>query len=277
MALLEIKLRIPDALVETIIAELSGRDFDNFWENGDEVWAYVEQGQFSRDFLVNLLQKHGLAEDRVLSIGSLEEKNWNEIWESNFDPVSIGDKLIIRASFHQKPENIPYDIIISPKMSFGTGHHETTHLCLEEVLKWNLQGADFLDMGCGTGVIGILAKKMGAKMVLGIDIDRNAVENSTENTALNKINGISIRLGDSKALKAENQTFDFTVANITKNALLADIPVYLNYLRQNGLLLISGFLESDIPEMISYLNDLGLSPVNQKIRNQWACLSFNRT
>lgn len=277
MAFLEIKLRIPDFLSETIIAELSGRDFDSFWENGDEIWAYVEQGQFSRDLLLDLLQKHGLAEDAILGIGSQEEKNWNEIWESNFDPVSIADKLIIRASFHEKPQNIPYDIIILPKMSFGTGHHETTHLCLEEILNWDLEGADFLDMGCGTGVIGILAKKMGAKMVLGIDIDRNAVENSTENTALNKISGISIRLGDSKALKAENQTFDFIVANITKNALLADIPVYLNYLRQNGLLLISGFLESDIPEMVSDLNDLGLSLVNQKVRNQWACLSFNRT
>ncbi len=271
---LEVWLRSIPAQNDLIIAGMDQLGFDSIWENGDRLIGYIPSKTYSKERLIEVLNSYNLGKNILLKVAPMEQKNWNDVWESEFSDIVIGDSLRIRAPFHEPDEAFKMEVIISPKMAFGTGHHQTTFLCANELLGLELEGKSVLDMGCGTGILSIICEKMGSRRVLAIDNDEKAVANSKENAELNQCSKIEIKFGDSGALIAENQSFDIVIANITKNQLLEDIPVYLNYLRHSGLLIVSGFLKEDVNSMVGFCRNLGLTPVNQGLRNNWACLSF---
>ena len=200
------------------------------------------------------------------------QQNWNEEWESNFHPILVADQCYIRAEFHESKPEIPYEVIIQPKMSFGTGHHETTHLMVEYILETEFEGKDVLDMGCGTSILGILAKMKGANYVEAIDFDQWAVDNSIENAERNKVE-LNIKLGDSSSLGGKE--FDIILANINKNVLMRDIPNYVKNLNfAEGELILSGLMTQDFDDIKSLCESLGLKFINKKQRNEWIALKF---
>ena len=193
--------------------------------------------------------------------------------EDNFTPILVNDQCLIRAEFHDTIENIPYEIIIQPKMSFGTGHHSTTHLMVEYILETEFKGKDVLDMGCGTSILAILAMKKEANYSECIDIDEWAVENSIEN---GKRNGVSLdaKMGDNSLLGTKH--FDVILANINKNILLAQIPSYINVLNQGGDLFLSGLMEQDFEDIFAFCTEHKLTFVSKKQRNEWIALHFKK-
>lgn len=204
---------------------------------------------------------------------TIAQVNWNEEWEKNFQPVFVNDLCCIRAPFHSLNKVYKYDIVIMPKMSFGTGHHDTTWLMCKNMLEEKMEGKTVLDMGCGTGVLAILAKKMGAAEVTGIDIDDWSVENAIENCRENNCPDIKILKGNSSLLDQE-QKYDIILANINKNVLKADMLVYSKALKKGGLLFLSGFFKTDCDELTMLAQSLSLTPYRQEHKNEWACLIF---
>jgi ribosomal protein L11 methyltransferase len=203
------------------------------------------------------------------TVKEMEDKDWNEEWEKNyFKPIKIGDKCIIRASFHEAEPGFQYEIIIDPKMAFGTGNHETTYLMIEQIFNLDLKGKKLLDMGCGTAVLAILAKLRGASEVVGIDIDQWAYDNALENTKLNHTEDIKIGLGGAEKIK-EYGDFDVILANINRNIILADIPTYARSLRPGGTLLMSGFYKEDLPLIEDACVKNGISLEGFAEKNKW--------
>jgi ribosomal protein L11 methyltransferase len=199
------------------------------------------------------------------------QTNWNAEWEKNFNPIVVGDQCAIRAPFHD-PFDVKYDIIIEPKMSFGTGHHETTHMMIEHILASDFTNKSVLDMGCGTGVLAILSKKNGAEVVEAIDIDNWCYLNSLENISRNDCAEISVLQGDASLLKGKR--FDVIIANINRNILLKDLSTYAACLNENGSLFLSGFYDSDCELIESSCLKLGLKFETKRIRNSWVALKF---
>ncbi len=204
----------------------------------------------------------------------IAQQNWNAEWEKNFEPINVGNRLRICAPFHDSlADKFEYEIIIEPKMSFGTGHHQTTWLMCQYLLDLDLQGKDVLDMGCGTAVLAILAKMRGAAYTEGIDIETWAAENSVENATRNGFDDIAIFEGDVDLLG--ERTFDVIIANINRNILLNDLNRYVSVLRPNGTLLLSGFYESDVPVLEQAGIELGMKPEQVKTKDSWAALIWN--
>lgn len=208
-------------------------------------------------------------------IEKIENINWNAEWEKNFEPILIDDLLCIRAPFHVKNDFVKYEIIIMPKMSFGTGHHPTTRLMCQEMFKIDFKKKRVLDMGCGTGILAILAIFIGALEVLGIDIDEYCVENSKENSILNNCFGIQIKKGDVNILKSET-SFDVIMANINKNILIADMRDYSEKLNVGGKLLLSGFFKIDIPELIQACKINNLIFKFSSVEDEWAMMLLEK-
>jgi len=259
---------------EILIAQLSQIGYESFLETEDGVKAYIQESFF------NVGDIQGLA---VFQLGSFKvsythkfvpDQNWNEVWESNYDPVLIKGKVYIRAPFHTELENIAFSILINPKMSFGTAHHETTSNMIELMLDEDMKGATVLDMGCGTGVLAILAEMMGAKSVLAIDNDEWAYNNSLENIRNNNCRNINVLLGDESLLG--NERFDFVIANINRNVLTENIPVYSNHLKEGGSMLLSGFYESDLSHIEAITQKAGLTIELKKEQNNWLAVKFNK-
>jgi ribosomal protein L11 methyltransferase len=201
----------------------------------------------------------------------IEQVNWNEEWEKNFNPIDVDGIVSIRAPFHQNP-HLKYDIVIEPKMSFGTGHHETTHMMIQHLLEVDLKDKKVLDMGSGTGILAIFAEMRGAKPVDAIDIDEWCFENSIENVERNNCENISIYQGDVELLKEKN--YDLIIANINRNVLLADMAQYAKCLNFKGILLLSGFYIEDIQVLKEETIKYGLEIIAQKERNNWASLKL---
>lgn len=260
---------------DILIANLSELSFDSFVESENGVQAFVKE---------NLLQENEISKtiDFIKNSGFeisfekqlLKDQNWNAIWESSFDPVIISNQCIIRAAFHVPAINFKYDIIIEPKMSFGTGHHETTTLMIEQLLKMELQDMDVLDMGCGTSVLAILAAKRNAKTIMAIDNDEWAYNNSLENIKKNNCNNIVVSLGDAASL--EGKIFDVIIANINRNILLRDLKFYNSSLRNDGKILLSGFFEDDISYLQEECNKQNLAIINVVAKNNWALLEIEK-
>ena len=203
----------------------------------------------------------------------IEQTNWNSEWEKNFNPIQVDDLVSIRAPFHENP-NLKYDIVIEPKMSFGTGHHETTHMMVQHLLELDLTNKKTLDMGCGTGILAIFAEMKGAKPIDAIDIDNWCYQNSIENVERNNCSNISVFEGEASLLV--NKKYDVIIANINRNILLNDMHAYMNCLNENGTLLLSGFYKEDI-EII----DAEVSKYNCKLdktieRNNWVALKYQK-
>jgi|TARA_B110000495_G_C22991216_1_gene583707 ribosomal protein L11 methyltransferase len=258
---------------EILYAELGDKGFEAFEDEVDGVRAYIKQEQFT-EFLLKDLMISGIEDQKVdVSIKTIANQNWNALWESNFDPIIINSKCIIRAPFHAI-DKVEYDLIISPQMSFGTGHHETTFLMSKELFSLDLKSIDLLDMGSGTGVLAILAEKLGAKNIKAIDIEEGAYINTIDNCKLNNTKNIIVEKGDSELL--EDSLFQVILANINKNILLQDISVYSSCLTIGGKLLLSGFFTTDVAELRNEASDNGLKFVKVEEKNNWAMLMLEK-
>lgn len=254
-----------------MIAKLAASDFESFEENDDDMNAYIQSKLDNENNVKEILKE--LSEPHINYLRyEIEQQNWNAIWESNFSPILVDNKCYIRAEFHEPKPEIQYEIVIQPKMSFGTGHHQTTRLMVQYILETEFEGKSILDMGCGTSILGILAKKRGAKTVEGIDIDDWAVENSIENAKRNNVD-IQVMEGDASLLI--NKKYDIILANINKNILMADIPVYekcLNF--AGGELILSGLMEFDYEDIKIKCESVGLEFVSAKQENEWIGMKF---
>lgn len=251
------------------IAQLSAQGFDGFMEEEGYVLAYQEKGDQSSEELDTVLTEQGIP---VAGISVIEDKNWNAEWESDYQPVLISDQVLVRAPFHETQEGFVYDIIIEPRMAFGTAHHETTSQVLAILAKMDVQGKRVLDMGCGTAVIAILAMKMDAANVLAIDNDEWAYRNSLDNIKLNEGEEIEVLLGDANLL--QNRQFDIIIANINRNILLQDIPEYAKVLTEKGSLVMSGFYAEDLPLIENKAKPSGLHLGNTCVKNNWMAATF---
>lgn len=256
---------------EILTAFLADLEFESFVETDNGISAYVRTDLDDESGVQQIIDD---LKDVTIRYTKKEiiQQNWNEEWESNFHPILVADQCYIRAEFHESKPEIPYEVIIQPKMAFGTGHHETTHLMVEYILETEFEGKDVLDMGCGTSILGILAKMKGANYVEAIDFDQWAVDNSIENAERNKVD-LNIKLGDSSSL--DEKAFDIILANINKNVLMRDIPNYVKNLNfTEGELILSGLMTQDFDDIKSLCESLGLKFVNKKQRNEWIALKF---
>lgn len=257
---------------EIIIATISELPFESFVENENGFEAYIPANQENENEIKEVLDTLDMVEFSYTRT-EIEQQNWNATWEENFTPILVNDQCLIRAEFHETVENIPFEIIIQPKMSFGTGHHSTTHLMVEYILETEFTGKDILDMGCGTSILAILALKKHANYAECIDIDEWAVENSIEN---GKRNGVSLdaKMGDNSLLGTKH--FDVILANINKNILIAQIPSYINVLNEGGDLFLSGLMEQDFDDILAFCTEHKLTFVSKKQRNEWIALHFKK-
>jgi ribosomal protein L11 methyltransferase len=254
---------------DILIAVLGELPFETFLTTEKGFDAYIKEVDFTSDLLSDLPT---FDFNYSYTFEIIQQQNWNEAWESNFNPVVVEDKCVIRASFHQAPENDVMDIIIDPKMSFGTGHHDTTWLMARELFLLDLKNKSVLDMGCGTGVLAIIAKKLGANIVTGIDIDDWSIENSNENAKANNCSDIVFEKGNASLLVEKK--FDLIFANINRNVLLKDLPTYYNSLNENGIILLSGFFENDLNELNQKATALNFSFDKKETRNNWCLLKY---
>jgi ribosomal protein L11 methyltransferase len=257
---------------DILMSMLGDLGFESFVENEKGFEAYIPENA------ENTAEDHFPEfEDFVYTWNKekIEQTNWNAEWEKNFDPVLVDDLLIIRAPFHEPVKSVKHEIVIMPKMSFGTGHHDTTWLMCKQLFELNLQNKSVLDMGCGTGVLAILAKKLGAGKTVGIDIDEWSVENSRENCVNNNCTEIELKLGNKELL--ENYAFfDVILANINKNVLKEQLPYYAKLLNSNATLLLSGFFTTDTEELQKQAESLGLTLIQTYSRNNWAVMKLGK-
>jgi len=256
---------------EILIAQLGFAGFESFVETEVGVTAYIQHIEWNEDILNDVFVLNSNEFEITYTQKEVAQTNWNEEWEKNFNPIQVDDKVSIRAPFHKNP-NLEFDIIIEPKMSFGTGHHETTHMMIQHLLDLNLTQKKVLDMGCGTGILAIFAEMKGAQPIEAIDIDNWCYENSLENAKRNNCNHISVYEGDVTLL--EGKSYDVIIANINRNILLADIQTYTSCLNENGILLLSGFYEEDIPTIHEEVSKYNLIFQKKIERNNWVSLRY---
>ncbi|TXE18641.1 50S ribosomal protein L11 methyltransferase [Psychroserpens burtonensis] len=259
--------------VEILIAELGYAGFESFMETEEGVTAYIQKEDY-HDKILNDIQILDSEEFEIsFTSEEIEQVNWNHEWEKNFNPIIVDDKCSVRAPFHEKPDT-EFDIIIEPKMSFGTGHHETTHMMIQHILKNDFEGKSVLDMGCGTGVLAILAEMKGAKPLDAIDFDNWCYLNSLENVERNNCKHIKVVEGDASLLSGRH--YDIVIANINRNILLNDIETYVKTLNEEGLLFLSGFYSEDIAIIKAECNKQDLVHVDTLKRNNWVALKFKK-
>lgn len=266
-----IKIADEQTLRERLMAALLGMGCDSFMETESQLIAYIESGLFNMSRLRKTLKPFA-GSVVVEKTEELPDQNWNAIWESNYEPVLIGTRCIVRAPFHAKPAGIEYDILIQPKMSFGTAHHSTTFLMLNMILESDFSNKRVLDMGSGTGVLAILASKKGAAAVTAIDNDEWAYNNATENCHLNHIKNIDVIFGDASSIPAGG--FDVILANINRNILLADMHIYSEHLNEGGIVFLSGFYENDLAMINDEAGKCGWKYVAHKFHNEWVAAVF---
>lgn len=269
-----------DPAIEILIAELGYAGFESFTETTEGVIAYIQkQEAFPEGTVVfdALLKDIRILTSEEFTITytaeEIEQVNWNEEWEKNFEAIEVDGKCAVRAPFHEKTA-VDYDIVIEPKMSFGTGHHETTHMMIKHLLKLEIKGKKTLDMGCGTGVLAILAEMRGAHPIDAIDIDNWCYLNTIENVDRNKCKHITTYEGEATLLN--DKSYELIIANINRNILLQDIPLYARCLSEDGILLLSGFYSEDIPLISEKCNEHGLYFVSNYERNNWVACKFEK-
>lgn len=269
---------IDTAIINDILAaELGEIGFESFTENENGLLGYISESLYNVENLQKKLVEFPLENVQIHFTSSfVEGKNWNEEWEKNyFKPIHIGKDCIIRASFHEEELGYTYNIIIDPKMAFGTGNHETTYLMISEMLTLDLKGKELLDMGCGTAVLAILARMKEAQRVVGIDIDEWAYNNALENIRLNNTEDIQIALGGAEQIPTFG-SFDIVFANINRNILLNDIHHYNDCLKPKGLLYMSGFYVEDIPIIEAECKRNGLTLLSYTERNRWVAVKVQK-
>jgi ribosomal protein L11 methyltransferase len=274
MNYVELNCSLPEGeanIAELIMAALGELGFESFVENENGLLAYIQAPDFDVSILNNQeLWPEGSTPSYTWQI--IEDQNWNALWESNFEPVIIDGRCMVRAPFHPKNNDIEFDIEIEPKMSFGTAHHETTSQIICLLLNTDVKDKTVLDMGCGTGVLAILAAMKGASKITAIDNDEWAYHNSVENTAKNNLPHIDVYQGDAALL--EGKHFDILIANINRNILLNDMHHYRKCMTPGSILMMSGFYTQDVEAITIRANELGLSFISQTKKNNWATATF---
>ncbi len=256
---------------EILVAELGELPFESFIESDFGVVAYIQKQFWTENILEDL---HILSSPEFVvsyTIEEIEQVNWNEEWEKNFEAIEVDGICHVRAPFHPKTD-AEYDIVIEPKMSFGTGHHETTHMMIQHLLETDVAGKKTLDMGCGTAILAILAEMKGAQPIDAIDIDNWCYLNSIENVERNNCSQITVYEGEATLLNGKQ--YDVIIANINRNILLNDMQSYVDCLNKNGTLLLSGFYKEDIPFIDASCTEKGLTYVKKLERNNWVSLKY---
>ncbi|MDC9721988.1 MAG: 50S ribosomal protein L11 methyltransferase [Urechidicola sp.] len=254
---------------EILIAELGYAGFESFVDTENGFIGYIQKAEWNENILDAIFVLNNGEFKISYEIEEIEQVNWNKEWEKNFNPIQVDDLVSIRAPFHEDPD-LKYDIVIEPKMSFGTGHHETTHMMVQHLNRLDLVGKKTLDMGCGTGILAIFAEMKGAHPIDAIDIDTWCYENSIENVERNNCEHISVYEGDASLLK--DKKYDVLIANINRNILLNDMSTYANCLNENGILLLSGFYKEDIPVIEKEISKYDLKIESVIERNNWVSL-----
>ena len=276
MKYIEVKLNIvPFSPWSDLISDELGQiGFESFMEEDGFLLAYCEEDSFSEKALKAVDTLNNPDVSVSYEFKNLAQENWNKEWESNFQPVYVDNDICVRATFHEKDESYKYDIVIDPKMSFGTGHHATTHLILSGMRHVDFKGKSVLDMGSGTGVLAIFAAMKGAKPVYAIDIDEWCSINAMENAERNKVDHIKISQGGKEAIG--DLKVDIILANINRNILLDQFEEYSNALNVKGQLFISGFYTADVEVLVEKAENLGFSYVGQNSMNDWTTVSFTK-
>jgi ribosomal protein L11 methyltransferase len=262
-------------LAEIIIAGLSEIGFESFFENDQSLYAYIPRQKFDEKNFSSIPGKYNILPEHFIHTSKIiPDQNWNTLWESNFEPISIDNYCVVRAPFHKQYSGFKHSITIEPKMSFGTGHHETTWLMMKRISTLEIEGKKILDMGCGTSILAILASLEGAESVKAIDNDPWAYNNSIENICKNNIHNITVILGDSKSIKGD--IYDIIFANINRNVLLSDMHNYSNSVVPGGYLVMSGFYVDDLKAIQEEAGKNGLDMIDQMEKNKWVAAVFGK-
>lgn len=260
---------------DVVSAELANAGFESFVETENGMEAFIPEKNYSEQSILGVFKPY--EEDFNFSVETekIKSKNWNEEWEKNyFKPLVIKDECVVRAPFHTEYPKSKYEIIIEPNMAFGTGNHETTSMMIEHILENEMSGKTVLDMGCGTGILGILASMKGAEKVTAIDIDEWSFNGTNENAQLNKIENIEVKQGDASLLG--NEKYDVIFANIQRNVLINDLPAYSKCLNKNGKIFLSGYYENDMNDIKIAAENVGLSNAGFKVKNNWVAHGFTK-
>lgn len=264
-----------DFAADIFVAELAELGFESFENDAEGIIAYIPSVNYQEQLLAGLIETFPYAGAEIKETLTIADQNWNEEWEKHFfQPIVIDNKCVIHSSFHTDIPSMEYDILIDPKMAFGTGHHATTSLIVSELLQLDMRGKSLLDMGCGTAVLAILASKRGADPITAIDIDNWCTENSLENIALNHVDNIEVLQGDASLLPGRR--FDIVLANINRNILLADMHLYADCLPQGGILYMSGFYTEDVPQIEAEAVKLGFRMTACREKNNWAVVRMEK-
>ncbi|MCC8409215.1 50S ribosomal protein L11 methyltransferase [Mucilaginibacter sp. UR6-1] len=258
---------------DLLIDALAGLGCDTFEETETGFRAYIPSVGFNQQAIDDQLSAYKNMVDYTYQVNLVPQKNWNEAWESNFEPIEIQDQVFVRATFHQPRAEFPYEIVIDPKMAFGTGHHQTTSMMLELMLSEGFEGKQVLDMGCGTGILAIMASKLGAKQVMAIDYDPVCYDSTIENAALNNADNITALCGSKEAIP--DARYDVILANINRNILLDQMASYAGVLKPDGVIFFSGFYETpDLDIIKEAAAAYGLTYTRHLTRNDWVAARF---
>ena len=267
---------LTDEISDIICAVLSNIGYEGFEIKNNTIEAYIEEKELDLDALNNVIHDLPLDSLFTIEVSKLENENWNETWEKNFyQPIIIGNEVLVKSSFHKTDLNAKYTIVIDPKMSFGTGHHETTSTVLNALTNKTFEGKSVIDIGSGTGILAFYCHMRGASKIVATDFDPICIENGKENQELNNINGIEWFLGDRKVLEGMTETYDIVIANINRNILLQDMDQFSKLLKPGGTLFLSGFYKQDIPVLEAEANQHSLKIEKEHSKNNWVCLELS--
>src|SRR6187401_3440921 len=253
---------------EILIAQLADAGYEGFEEKDSSLDAFINSKNFNKVIINEISFKYQTPYTKE----KIAETNWNQVWESNFEPVIVNDYVAIRADFHKPITNTKFEIVITPKMSFGTGHHATTFMMIELMKEIDISGRSVLDFGCGTGILAILAEKEGAKNIIAIDNDDWSIVNAGENFEKNNCTKINLRKASNAA---SDIRFDIIIANINKSVIIENLALLSDQLNNGGQVLLSGLLKEDKDEILSITTELGLKLKKELIRNNWIALQFD--
>jgi ribosomal protein L11 methyltransferase len=274
MAYLELSFVLPenDIVADVLVANLSEIGCDSFLQEENILKAYIGKDLFNQTAIENILEDDLLHEVRFTGFEVMKDQNWNAVWESSYQPVVINEKCRIRAPFHEPDSAFEFDLLIEPRMSFGTAHHDTTAQMLGLLLQHDFSGKATLDMGSGTAILAILARKLGAYPVVAIDIDEWAFNNANDNILLNNTEDIQVELGDADTIG--DRKFDIILANINRNILVADMSKYAQATLKGGNLMLSGFYVADLPIIKDKAADCGFHYISHTSSNEWVAAVF---
>ena len=271
---IDIRLQEINPFADILVARLNEVKFESYIEDDNGVKAYVPTHLLDADAAKSIISDISELTEVSFTINTVKKENWNAKWESNYPVVFVNENCIVRSHFHNPISDVEYDLIITPKMSFGTGHHETTLLMMNEMFNLSLKDRSVLDIGSGTGILTILASKLEARHLVGVDFDEWAFKNAKENADLNNISNICFVHGDVDSIN--NIKYDVILANINRNIILRDLEKYVKLMDDSAEILLSGFLEEDVPLILKKAAQFDLSLVVSKNKNKWQMLYLRR-